>query len=133
MTSMSDLSNQNKQIALTFFDQVFNQGNMDFIAQAIDPSYRFTRDGQVLIAGGDPVASTAGWAQGLRNSVANLHCVIEAILAEDDKVALRWRMNANDKTSNAPITALGTNIIIFVGGKAVANDQSGGENFEPAS
>ncbi|HEY1928382.1 MAG TPA: nuclear transport factor 2 family protein [Caulobacteraceae bacterium] len=130
---MSDLSDQNKQITLTFFEQVFNQGNMDIVAQMIDPSYRFTRDGQVLIGGGDPVASTVGWAQGLRNAVANLHCVIDAIVAEDDKVALRWRMNANDKTTNAPITAIGTNIITFVGGKAVANDQSGGENFQAAS
>ncbi|MBV8681818.1 MAG: ester cyclase [Caulobacteraceae bacterium] len=130
---MSDLSDQNKQITLNFFDQVFNQGNMDFIATAIDPSYTFTRDGKVLIGGGDPVASTAGWAQGLRNAVANLNCVIDSILAEDDKVALRWRMNANDKTSGASIMAIGTNIITFVGGKAVANDQSGGENFEPAS
>lgn len=130
---MSDLSDQNKQITLTFFDQVFNQGNMDIIGQTIDPSYCFTRDGKVLISGGDPVVSTAGWATGLRNSVANLHCVIDAILAEDDKVALRWRMNATDKISKAPITAIGTNIITFVGGKAVANDQSGGETFEPDS
>lgn len=130
---MSNLSDQNKQITLTFFEQVFNQGNMDFVAQAIDPSYRFTRDGKVLIGGGDPVASTAGWATGLRNSVNNLHCVIEAIVAEDDKVALRWRMNANDKAANAAVMAIGTNIITFVGGKAIANDQSGGESFEPAS
>ena len=130
---MSDLSDQNKQITLTFFEQVFNQGNMAVVAQMIDPNYRFTRDGQVLISGGDPVADTVGWATGLRNAVANLHCVIDAILAEDDKVALRWRMNANDKTSNAQVMAIGTNIITFVGGKAVANDQSGGENFVPAS
>jgi hypothetical protein len=128
---MSDISDANKQATLLFFDQVFNHGNMDMVAQALDPSYRFTRDGKPLIAGGDPIAATQGWAAGLRAANPNLQCVIDSILAEDDKVAVRWRMHANDKTTNAPITAMGTNILVFVGGKAISNDQSGGETWEP--
>jgi predicted ester cyclase len=70
-----------------------------------------------------------GRAQGLRQKFPDLHFAVEAILAEDDKVALRWRMTGTDTQSGIKVTASGTNILVFVNGQAVSNDQGGGTDF----
>jgi predicted ester cyclase len=121
---MSATSDQNKQIITRFFEEVFNKGNMDVVDEVIGPDY--TYNGEPTTAAG-----TKGWAESLRQKFPDLHFTIEAILAEDDKVALRWRMTATDPITKQPIFALGTNIIVLVSGQALTNDQGGGTQFNP--
>ncbi len=120
---MSAVSDQNKANVVRFFDQVFNHGNMDIVDALLSPDYQFN-------GVHTPAANTKAWAQGLRAKYPDLHFSVETILAEDDKVALRWRMTCTD--SGKPVYNLGTNILVFVGGQAISNDQGGGDTFHPA-
>jgi len=123
---MSVVSDHNKALVVRFFEQVFNQGNLGVIDDLIGPNYAFN---------GHPTsaADTKAWAQGLRARFPDLHFVIETILAEDDKVALRWRMTGTDSSSQQKVTTTGTNILVVVSGKALSNDQGGGKDFTPVS
>src|SRR2546426_8511654 len=76
-------------------------------------------------------ADTVGWAKGLHQKFPDLHFTIEAILGEDEKVALRWRMNVTDPASGRKGYISGTNILVFVNGQALTNDQGGGTQFVP--
>jgi hypothetical protein len=71
--------------------------------------------------------------QTLRAGAPGLHFVIEAILAEDEKVALRWRMNLPAGAGRPAGSIVGTNILSFIGGQALTNDQTGGTaaDFKP--
>jgi predicted ester cyclase len=121
---MSAVSDRNKKSTEEFFQKVFNEGDMSVVDTLLAPGYKYNGH-----AG--PVASTKMWAQGLRQKFPDLHFAVEAILAEDDKVALRWRMTGTDTQSGIKVTASGTNILVFVNGQAVSNDQGGGTDFTP--
>lgn len=46
-------------------------------------------------------------------------------------MAFRWRMNATDQASGNKGYVSGTNIIVWVDGKVLSNDQAGGTQFIP--
>jgi predicted ester cyclase len=121
---MSQLSDFNKSQTVKFFEQVFNQQNYDIVPTMLDDNYKFN---------GVPTsaAGTIAWAKGLQQKFPGLHFSIEAILGEDEKVALRWRMNVTDPRSGKTGYVSGTNILVFVSGKALTNDQGGGTEFVP--
>lgn len=119
---MSELSDMNKGLTIYFFEQVFNHQNYDIVASLISPDYKYN---------GVPgtAAETVGFAKELQQKYPGLHFVIQAILAEDDKVALRWRMNVADPASGQKGYVTGTNIIVYADAKAISNDQAGGDQF----
>jgi hypothetical protein len=121
---MSELSDFNKSQTVKFFEQVFNNQNYDVVPGMLSPNYKFN---------GVPTsaADTVAWAKGLHQKFPDLHFVIEAILGEDEKVALRWRMNVTDPGSGKKGYISGTNILVFVNGQALTNDQGGGSQFVP--
>ena len=119
---MSATSDLNKANTARFFDQVFNEGNMNVVDELISPDYKF--NGVATSA-----AATKGWATGLRTAFPDLHFAIEAILAEHDSVALRWRMTGTKAGVKGHV--VGTNILVFADGQAITNDQGGGEQFVP--
>jgi predicted ester cyclase len=122
---MSQLSDYNKSLTVKFFEQVFNEQNYDLVKALISPDYKFN---------GVPTTAdqTVGWAKSLQAQYPGLHFSIEAILGEDEKVALRWRMDVTDPKSGTKGYVSGTNIIVFVSGQALTNDQGGGDKFIPA-
>jgi predicted ester cyclase len=121
---MSQTSDTNKALTVRFFEQVFNQQNYDVTATLISPDYKYN---------GTPTSAdgTIAWAKMLRQKYPDLHFVFETILGEDEKVAFRWRMTATDQASGKMGYVVGTNIIVWVDGKALSNDQSGGTDFIP--
>jgi predicted ester cyclase len=123
---MSTTSDRNKALTVRFFEQVFNQGNMGAVDDLLGPDYTFN---------GVPTsaAATKAWAQALRTRFPDLHFTIETILGEDDKVALRWRLVGTDTQSAHKVTTTGTNILVVVDGKALSNDQGGGDHFTPVA
>jgi predicted ester cyclase len=124
--SMSQISDNNKSLTVKFFEQVFNQQNYDIVPSMLSTDYKY--NGRPTSA-----AETVAWAKGLRQKYPDLHFIIEAILGEDEKVALRWRMTVTDAASGTGGYVTGTNILVFVDGKALANDQGGGDQFIPNS
>lgn len=123
---MSQLSDYNKSLTVKFFEQVFNQQNYDLVGALISPNYKFN---------GVPTSAdqTVAWAKSLQAKYPGLHFSIEAILGEDEKVALRWRMDVTDPATGTKGYVSGTNIIVFVSGQALSNDQGGGDKFIPLS
>lgn len=121
-TTPSKTSDLNKSLTVKFFEQVFNHENYDVVAQLLSPDYQFNGVKQAP-------EQTVGWAKGLHQKFPDLHFVIEAILGEDDKVALRWRMNATAGGVKGYVS--GTNILVFANGRAISNDQGGGADFVP--
>ena len=121
---MSELSDFNKSQTVKFFEQVFNRKDYDVVADMLNPNYKFN---------GVPTsaADTIAWAKGLHQKFPDLHFTIETILGEDEKVALRWRMNVTDPASGKKGYISGTNILVFVNGQALTNDQAGGSQFVP--
>ncbi len=117
---MSQVSDYNKSLTVKFFEQVFNQKNYSLVATMLSPDYQF--NGVQTSAEG-----TVAWAKSLHQKFPDLHFVIETILGEDEKVALRWRLI----TAQGYVS--GTNILVFVNGKALSNDQGGGTEFVPSS
>jgi predicted ester cyclase len=119
---MSELSNFNKSQTVKFFEQVFNRRNYDVVVEMLNENYKFNR---VPTSAVDTIA----WAKGLHQKFPDLHFTIEAILGEDEKVALRWRMNVTEPTSGKKGYISGTNILVFVNGQALTNHQGGGSQF----
>lgn len=119
---MSAVSDRNKAMIARFFQKVFNDGDMDIIDSTISPDYKY--NGQAASAEG-----TKAWARALRAKFQDLHFVIEAMLGEDDTVALRWRMFGADAQTGQKLTTTGTNILVVVDGKAISNDQGGGHEL----
>ncbi|MBC7637299.1 MAG: nuclear transport factor 2 family protein [Acetobacteraceae bacterium] len=114
---MSETSDQNKANTVEFFMKVFNEGDVGLIGDLLSPDYKYN---------GQPssVKDNAGWVQALRSEFSGLVFTIEAILAEDDKVALRWRMTAPANSAGGAGYVTATNILSFVGGQAISNDQT---------
>jgi predicted ester cyclase len=119
---MSATSDLNKANTVRFFDTVFNQGETGLALELLSSDYKFN---------GVPTspAATRQWADALRAQFPDLHFSIERILAENDSVALRWRMTGTRDGVKGYVT--GTNILVFAGGRAIANDQAGGDQFIP--
>ena len=126
---MSQLSDHNKATTVKFFEQVFNKQNYAIVPDLISPTYAYNGHS----ATGDQTAAeqTVAWAKGLQAKFPGLHFSIEAILAEDEKVALRWRMGVTDPATGTKGYVSGTNILVFASGKAISNDQGGGHEFIP--
>ena len=124
--TMSQESDYNKSLTVKFFEQVFNQQNYDIVKVLLNPNYKF--NGVATSAD-----QTVAWAKSLQAKYPGLHFSIEAILGEDEKVALRWRMDVTDPNSKVNGYVSGTNILVFVSGQALTNDQGGGDKFIPVA
>jgi len=123
---MSKESDYNKSLTVKFFEQVFNQQDYDLVKVLISPDYKF--NGLATTT-----EQTVAWAKSLHTKYPGLHFSIEAILGEDEKVALRWRMDVTEPNTKLKGYVSGTNILVFVSGQALTNDQAGGETFVPVA
>jgi len=116
---MSATSDANKALTMKFFDAVLNNQQLALVPQMISPAYAF--NGQPQTA-----QQLQGWVGSLHTDFPGLHFTIEAILAEDDMVALRWRLDAPAAAGRPAGSARGTNILTFAGGQATSNVQNAG-------
>lgn len=123
-STMSQLSDYNKSLTVKFFEQVLNNQDYGLAKTLLSPNYKFN-------GVATPPENTIEWAKGLHQKFPDLHFLIEAILGEDEKVALRWRMTCTDPASGTKGYITGTNILVFVSGQALSNDQGGGTEFVP--
>jgi predicted ester cyclase len=123
---MSATSDQNKMTIVRFFEEVFNKGNMEVVDEILAPNYQYNGKPS-------PASGTKAWAESLRQKFPDLHFTIETILAENDQVALQWRMTATDPTTKMQVYATGINIIALADGKAITNVQGGGDQFFPVN
>jgi predicted ester cyclase len=86
-----------------YFNEAINQGNVSLVDEMFNVNYTFN---------GTPFPREANkaWILNLRKMVPNLHFSTEAMLAEDNQVSFRWRMNGT--TADGHVVELtGTNIV----------------------
>jgi steroid delta-isomerase-like uncharacterized protein len=84
------MSTENKLLATRWFDEVWNQGRTESIARMMSPEC----NAHGLGAGGSTVQGPEAFAafqQAFLKAFPNLKITVEDVIAEDDKVAIRWR------------------------------------------
>jgi hypothetical protein len=115
---MSFDTDTQKQNVVKFFQEVLSNQNFALIPELMTDAYLFNGVPQ-------NAASLTGWIQSMHAAMPGLHFLIESIICEGNTVALRWRMVVPD-SKNVPGGgyALGTNMIVSAGGKAITNDQN---------
>jgi steroid delta-isomerase-like uncharacterized protein len=117
-TTVSEPSTANeKQLVTRLFDACFNQGRHDILPEFISNDYAGPR-------GERGPEGFAGPPAGLRTGFPDLHYTIEDIVAENDRVVVRWRW---DGTHSGPfrdypptgkhVTITGMTIFQFHDGK----------------
>lgn len=114
---MSDISDANKAATIRFFMQGLNNQDMGVVADLLSPDYQFNGEAS-------SVAGNQAWIASMHKDWPGLQFTIEAILAEDNLVALRWRMTTPATADKGSGYYTATNILSFVGGQALTNDQS---------
>jgi predicted ester cyclase len=87
---------ENKQLVRRFFDERWNHGNFDVYDEMLAPDL--------------DIKSEKEWARSMYATFGNLRFTILDMIAEDDRVALHWRVDA---------THQGDYLGIAVTGKAV--------------
>ena len=100
---------ENKRRITTLFETCFNAGDLGLLGELVSPDY----------VGPQGSRGPAGFKEivvGLRTAFPDIHYTIEDIVAEDDKVAVRWTWSG---THQAAFRAYGPT------GKAISNTGAG--------
>lgn len=113
-----------KKLAEQFWNEVLNEQNYELVPKLLSPDYKFN-------GVATPPPATIGWVKSLHQKYPDLKFTIEDILADEHKVALRWRLTATDPASGLRGYHTGTNIIVFKDDQAITNDQGGGTEWFP--
>jgi predicted ester cyclase len=83
----------NKELVRSFFDEVWNKGNYDFLDDAYDPNFKLNVMWENPAAGGAGEQSGTEAAKkvisGWRDSVPDLHVTVDEQVAEGDVVVSR--------------------------------------------
>jgi ketosteroid isomerase-like protein len=111
---------QNKALVARFFSEAFDRNNPAVVDELIDPAYAF--NGHATTPD-----QTRNWVVGLHARFNDMHFEVLDLLAEGDKVAIRWRMTGTTPVGQR-VTDTGTNVITVRDGRAVSNWQTGGNS-----
>lgn len=114
---MSATSDQNKATVEKFFMEAVGAGDLQLFAALLSPSYQYNGEAS-------SVQANQQWVTGLHQQFPGLSMSIEQILAENDLVALRWRMDVPAAGGQPAGYFTATNIISLIGGQALTNWQT---------
>jgi predicted ester cyclase len=84
---MADHRADNVALIRLLYKQLFNEWNFDIVEDFFDRSFRSTEIPESLPAGPEGVRA---FYEGLRSAFGDLTYVVEDIIAEGDKVVVRW-------------------------------------------
>ena len=115
---MGTQEDKNKQLAIDFFSKGINDQNFDVIARILSPLYTYNGDAS-------SVAGNKEWIIGLHSQYPGLAFTFEDILAEGDKVAVRWKMAAPAAVARPAGWMTGTNIVQIADDQILSNYQNG--------
>lgn len=116
---MTDQTDTNKRSVSQLF-QTFNQGDLTAIDRLVGPEY-------VGAQGDKGPAGFKAVVVGLRTAFPDLHYTVEDVVAEGDRVAVRWRWTGTHAApfrafpaTGKAVTNTGSGIFRLAGGKIVA-------------
>jgi len=118
---MSDqIRDENKRHVTTLFETCFNQNDVALLDQLVAPDY-------VGPQGEKGPAGFRGVVTGLRAAFPDIHYTIDVVIAESDRVTVRWHWTGTHKgqfraypATGKTTTNTGTGIFQFKDGKIVA-------------
>jgi predicted ester cyclase len=120
VTTSKELTSH-KQIITELFEQCFNKGQVELLPKLVDPTYPGP-NGQ----SGPSVFS--GMIASLRTTMPDLHYTLEDLVAESDRVAVRWGIEGTQDgpfqgfpPSHKHVTSTGMAIFQFKDNKIVAS------------
>lgn len=105
---------QNKAVVNRIWKKIFNDGNLDLIDQLYDPSYVYHGPSGQELKG---LEGLRQYKRRLRTLMPDVHFSLDDIIAEGDKVAVRWTRTATYKPQNMQVTNTGMIISSIVDGK----------------
>jgi predicted ester cyclase len=119
--TMSDpVRDENKRKVETLFDNCFNQGDLGLLDQLVAPDY-------VGPQGSKGPGGFRGIVVGLRTGFPDIHYTVDDVIAEGDRVAVRWHWTGTNKgpfrtfaPTGKTFTNPGVGIFQFKDGKIVA-------------
>jgi steroid delta-isomerase-like uncharacterized protein len=118
---MSDQTrDENKRQVENLFDTCFNQGDLGLLDRLVSPDYLGPQ-------GERGPAGFRGIVTGLRGAFPDIHYTVDDVVAENDRVAVRWHWTGTHKAqfrtypaTGKVLTNTGTGIFQFKDGKIVA-------------
>ncbi len=114
----------NKQLGRSFFEEMLSKGNFALAEKILSDDIVMHHP-----ASKDPIRgreAVAGMLAGFRAGFSDLHLTVDQVVAEDDKVALRWRARGTHDgnlfgipASGNKMDVFGISIVKIAGGKIV--------------
>jgi steroid delta-isomerase-like uncharacterized protein len=119
--AMSDpIRDENRQRIDRLFETCFNHGDLSVLDELVAPDY-------VGPQGDKGPAGFRGIVTGLRTAFPDIHYTVDDVVAENDRVAVRWHWSGTHKAAfrsfpatGKAFTNTGTGIFRFRDGKIVA-------------
>ena len=111
---------ENKRKVDQLFDTCFNRGDLGLLDELVSPDY-------IGAQGDRGPAGFKGIVAGLRTAFPDIHYTVDDVVADSDKVAVRWRWSGTHQgafrafpATHKSFSSTGTGIFRFQGGKIVA-------------
>jgi predicted ester cyclase len=113
-----DRATEIKNRMVRYFNEAVNQGKVSLVDEMFNPDYTF--NGQPF-----PREANKQWILKLRAALPDVHFSVEAMLAEDNLVAFRWKLTGTDAQGHKQ-ELTGTNIVTMDDqNMALSNMQNG--------
>ncbi len=108
-------SEQNKLLVLRWFEEIWNQGRTEVIAELFAPEC-VLHEGALQIRGPEEFAR---FHDGIREQFSDIRITPGVSLCEGDFAALRWTVQCRDKASGKNVTTTGISIVRVKDGRFV--------------
>jgi len=112
--------NENKRNVDRLFEACFNHGDVGLLDELVSPEY-------VVLQGEQGPAGFRGIVLGLRTAFPDIHYTVDDLVAESDKVAVRWHWSGTHEApfrafpaSHHKVSSTGAGIFRFRDGKIIA-------------
>ena len=112
---MQTTAEQNKQLMVRWFEEVWNEGKRETIHDLFDEK-GVLHDGDTIFRGPDDFCR---FYDALRSEFADFRATRVVSLAEGDLVCLHWSIACRHKASNKTVQVSGTSVVRFEDGKLV--------------
>jgi predicted ester cyclase len=116
-------ADDNKVLVQRFWLGVFNDRNLALVDQMLSDTYTFNGYHNTK-------AQVKAFAQSIWTNFPDVHFTILDMVAEGDKVALRYTVEGTAAGTTQKFSAMATNIVTVTNGLGVSNWQTGGK-MEP--
>jgi len=101
----------NKALARRFHEEIFDQGNLDVADEILAPDFTwYNPPTETFVTGPEAVKQQA---RELRGFIPDFVLTDEDVIAEGDRVVIRWTLRGSAQTEAGPVPVTYTGIDIF--------------------